>query len=87
MRAVERTELVNGLTYSVWLWPINFYWWFLTDRISSSGYTGLKKNKTGKNWFLFVKKSRQIQMRQILASFSVLTRYEKFVKTNEFKFW
>ena len=26
-------------------------------------------------------KSRQIQMRQILASFSVLTRYEKFVKT------
>ena len=27
------------------------------------------------------KKTRQIQMRQILASFSVLTRYEKFVKT------
>ena len=59
---------------------------FCTDRISSSGSIGLKK-ETGKNWFLFVKNSRQVQMRQILASFSVFKRYEKFVKTNEFKFW
>ena len=43
---------------------------FCTDRISSSGSIGLKKETGEKNWFLFVKKSRQIQMRQILASFS-----------------
>ena len=58
---------------------------FCTDRISSSGSIGLKK-ETGNNWFLFVKKSRQIQMRQILASFSVFTRHEKVRQNNEFKF-
>ena len=48
----------------------------------------LKRNGNGKKLvFVCKKKSRQIQMRQILASFSVFKRYEKFVKTNEFKFW
>ena len=47
---------------------------FCTDRISSSGL----KKETEKNWFLFVKKSRQIQMRQILASFSVFTEGDIF---------
>ena len=37
------------------------------------------KKKRGKIGFVCRKKSRQIQMRQ--ASFSVFTRYEKFVKT------
>ena len=37
-------------------------------------------------WFLFVKKSRQIQMRQTLASFSVFTRHEKVRQNNKFKY-
>ena len=42
---------------------------FCTDSISSSGYIDLQK-ETGLV-LVCIKKSRQIQMRQILASFSV----------------